>query len=229
MSEAVRQMFSQIAGTYDLLNDLLSLGIHRSWKRTVVRKSGVRVGMRVLDCACGTGDLAFAFKRAVGDPGLVVGTDFCGPMVGLARQKAATLAVDVGFRVEDALRLSDRDGEYDAASISFGIRNVDDPVACLREMARVVKPGGRVLVLEFGQPTGWWGWLYRFYSRSVLPFLGRLLSRNRSAYEYLPRTASLFPCREAFLGLMDEAGCFSSSAFTSLSGGIDYVYQGTVR
>ncbi len=129
--------------------------------------------MRVLDCATGTGDLALAFRRTGAE---VVGTDFCAPMLGPAREKARAAGLDVTFEVADAMALPYPDASFDVASISFGIRNVDDPVKCLREMARVVKPGGQVLVLEFGQPRGLWGALYRFYSRVVMPAVGGLLT-----------------------------------------------------
>jgi demethylmenaquinone methyltransferase/2-methoxy-6-polyprenyl-1,4-benzoquinol methylase len=115
------------------------------------------------------------------------------------------------------------------ASIAFGIRNVDDPVRCLREMARVVRPGGRVVVLEFGQPRGPFGALFRVYSRQVMPALGGLLTGNRSAYEYLPRTAAAFPAGDRFLALMSESGSFSQRGATPLLAGTAYVYVGTVR
>lgn len=230
MSEQVREMFSSIAPRYDVANVVLSLGLDRTWRRAAVRESGVGPGARVLDCATGTGDLAFAFRRAVGSGGSVVGTDFCEPMLGPARQKAHRAGLgDVRFEVADALALPYPDATFDVAAIAFGIRNVDDPVQCLREMARVVRPGGRVVVLEFGQPEGTFGALYRLYSRSLMPRIGGLLTGNRSAYEYLPRTAAAFPAGESFLRLMDEAGSFSARHSRPLSGDIAFVYVGEVR
>jgi demethylmenaquinone methyltransferase / 2-methoxy-6-polyprenyl-1,4-benzoquinol methylase len=224
MSEQVREMFSSIAGRYDVTNVVLSFGLDHWWRRVTVRAGGTGPGMRVLDCATGTGDLALAFRRTGAE---VVGTDFCAPMLGPAREKAKAAGLDVTFEVADALALPYPDASFDLASISFGIRNVDDPVRCLREMARVVKPGGRVLVLEFGQPRGLWGALYRFYSRVVMPFVGGLLTGNRAAYQYLPRTAAAFPAGEAFLELMDRSGSFAGQSARSLTGGIAWLYEGS--
>lgn len=228
MSAEVQKMFASIAPKYDAANTVLSLGIHRLWRRAAVRLSGAAPGQKVLDCATGTGDLALAFKRAVGPSGAVTGTDFCAEMLAPAPAKARAAGLEVAFQVADALALPFADGAFDVSSIAFGIRNVDDPVRCLREMARVVRPGGRVVVLEFGQPRGLFGALFRFYSRAVMPAVGGLLTGNRAAYEYLPRTAAAFPAGERFLGLMEEAGVFSARAATPLLSGLAYVYVGTV-
>jgi len=229
VSEQVREMFASIARRYDAANGVLSLGVHRGWRRAAVRLSGVVPGDRVLDCATGTGDLALAFKRAVGPSGEVVGTDFCAEMLQTAPAKAQRAGLEVRFEVADALALPYADRSFDIASIAFGIRNVDDPVRCLREMARVVRRGGRVVVLEFGQPRGPFGALFRVYSRQVMPALGGLLTGNRSAYEYLPRTAAAFPAGDRFLALMSESGSFSQRGATPLLAGTAYVYVGTVR
>jgi demethylmenaquinone methyltransferase/2-methoxy-6-polyprenyl-1,4-benzoquinol methylase len=225
MSEQVREMFSSIAGRYDVTNVVLSFGLDHWWRRVTVRAGRTGPGMRVLDCATGTGDLALAFRRTGAQ---VVGTDFCAPMLGPAREKAKAAGLDVTFEVADALALPYPDVSFDLASISFGIRNVDDPVRCLREMARVVKPGGRVLVLEFGQPHGLWGALYRFYSRVVMPFVGGLLTGNRAAYQYLPRTAAAFPAGQPFLELMERSGSFKTRRARALTGGITWLYEGEI-
>ncbi|NOK36008.1 bifunctional demethylmenaquinone methyltransferase/2-methoxy-6-polyprenyl-1,4-benzoquinol methylase UbiE [Corallococcus exercitus] len=229
MSTEVRQMFSSIATRYDVTNEVLSLGIHRLWRRSAVKLSGAKEGSHVLDCATGTGDLALAFKRKVGSTGRVVGTDFCPEMLESAPAKAAKAGLEVEFQVQDAMALTLPDNSFDVASISFGIRNVDDPVKCLQEMARVVRPGGRVVVLEFGQPTGPYGALFRFYSKTVMPAIGGLLTGNRAAYQYLPRTAAAFPAGDRFLSLMDQAGAYSERAAHPLLFGTAYVYVGTVR
>ncbi|RKH74607.1 bifunctional demethylmenaquinone methyltransferase/2-methoxy-6-polyprenyl-1,4-benzoquinol methylase UbiE [Corallococcus aberystwythensis] len=229
MSTEVRQMFSSIATRYDVTNEVLSFGIHRLWRRTAVKLSGAKEGSQVLDCATGTGDLALSFKRKVGTTGRVVGTDFCPEMLESAPAKAAKAGLEVEFQVQDAMALTLPDNSFDVASISFGIRNVDDPVKCLQEMARVVRPGGRVVVLEFGQPTGPYGALFRFYSKTVMPAIGGLLTGNRAAYQYLPRTAAAFPAGERFLSLMDQAGAYSERAAHPLLFGTAYVYVGTVR
>jgi demethylmenaquinone methyltransferase/2-methoxy-6-polyprenyl-1,4-benzoquinol methylase len=216
-------MFASIAPKYDAANDLLSLGVHQSWRRATVAAVGVKPGEKILDCATGTGDLALAIARAGGK---VLGTDFCAPMLVPAPAKAAKANLDVRFAVADAMELPFEDGEFDAATIAFGIRNVDDPVKCLREMGRVVKPGGRVVVLEFGQPRGAFGGLFRWYSRSVMPVVGGLVTGNRAAYEYLPRTSAAFPAGDRFLELMDRSGAYQSRSARPLTFGTAYVYKG---
>ena len=229
MSTEVRQMFSSIATRYDVTNEVMSFGIHRLWRRAAIRYSGATEGSAILDCATGTGDLALAFKRKVGTSGRVLGTDFCKEMLDHAPAKAAREGLQVEFQVADAMALPFADATFDVASISFGIRNVDDPVKCLKEMARVVRPGGRVVVLEFGQPTGLFGALFKFYSKVVMPAVGGLLTGNRAAYEYLPRTAAAFPAGEKFLSLMDQAGAYIERVAHPLTFGTSYVYVGTVR
>lgn len=228
MSAEVQRMFASIARRYDAANDVLSLGVHKGWRRAAVRACGAARGQRALDCATGTGDLALELKRAVGAEGEVVGTDFCPEMLETAPDKAKRLGLDVRFEVADALALPYADASFDVATIAFGIRNVDDPLRCLRELARVVKPGGRVVVLEFGQPRGAFGALYRVYSRGVMPLVGGLLTGNRAAYEYLPRTAAAFPAGERFLDLMREAQSFSRVEAQPLMFGTAFVYMGVV-
>ena len=226
MSAEVRDMFASIARRYDTANEVLSLGIHKGWRRAAVHLSGAAPGQRVLDCATGTGDLALEFKRAVGPAGEVIGTDFCAEMLESAPAKAAKAALAVKFAVADALALPYADSQFDVASIAFGIRNVDDPLLCLREMARVVKPGGCVVVLEFGQPRGPFGAVFRAYSRGVMPVVGGLLTGNRAAYKYLPRTAAAFPAGEKFLGLMRDSNAFTATEAHPLTFATAYVYRG---
>lgn len=228
VSEKVREMFADIAPSYDRVNGILSFGVHHLWRNEAVRESDAAPGDRVLDCATGTGDLALAFKRAVGREGDVVGTDFCAEMMETAPDKAADAELVVRFEVADAMDLPYEDNHFDLASIAFGIRNVDDPVVALREMARVVKPGGRVVVLEFGQPEGLLGPPYRFYSRTVMPAIGGWLTGNREAYTYLPETSAAFPAGESFLELMDQTGVFARRRAISQTGGIAWIYVGTV-
>ncbi len=229
MSSQVREMFSLIAPRYDLANDILSFGLHRRWRQQAVRLSQADVGQSVLDCATGTGDLALAFKRQVGPSGTVIGTDFCPDMLAAAPAKAQSAGLEVRFELADATALSYPNGRFDIASIAFGIRNVDDPLACLRELARVVRSGGRVVILEFGQPRGGFGALFRLYSRTLLPLIGSLLTGSREAYQYLPRTSAAFPAGDRFLALMDEAGCFERRTAHPLIFGTAYVYLGFVR
>ncbi len=227
MSDQVQSMFAQIAPRYDTANDALSFGRHHAWRRKAVKLAGAGPGMSVLDCATGTGDLALEFKRAVGE-GEVIGTDFCEPMLRSAPAKAERAGLAIRFEVADAMKLPYPSARFDLSSISFGIRNVDDPKVCLEELARVVKPGGRVMVLEFGQPEGFFGALFRLYARFLMPVIGRAVTGNRAAYEYLPRTAAAFPSGEQFVALMKTTGRFSDAHATPLMFGTAWVYVGTV-
>jgi len=229
MSEKVREMFADIADDYDKINGILSFGVHSAWRKRTVELSAAKPGDRVLDCATGTGDLAFEFKMRVGHTGYVKGTDFCKEMIQHAPAKADKKQLVVEFEVADAMNLPYDDNTFDVASIAFGIRNVDDPLKCLKEMARVVRPGGRVVVLEFGQPDGIVKYPYQFYSKYVMPAIGGWISGNRDAYTYLPETSAAFPAGSEFLDLMDRADVFAEKLAESLTGGIAYVYVGTVK
>lgn len=222
-------MFADIADDYDRVNSVLSFGIHHRWRAATVRESGAVPGDRVLDCATGTGDLAIAFKEAVGESGSVLGTDFCAEMIEHAPAKVEKRGLVIDFEVADAMNLPYEDNRFDIASIAFGIRNVDDPLTSLREMARVVRPGGRVVVLEFGQPNGLLHYPYTFYSKVVMPAVGGWISGNREAYTYLPETSAAFPAGDDFLALMEESGAFSETRSKKLTGGIAYVYTGVVK
>lgn len=220
-------MFAEIAPRYDRTNTILSAGIHHLWRRKAVRWSGVKAGDRVLDCATGTGDLAIAFRKKVGDEGNVVGTDFVPEMIKLARGKAPP---DIYFEVADVTNLPYDDASFDVASISFGIRNVADPRKGIAEMARVVRPGGRVIVLEFGQPRRRpFSTLYDFYTRRILPRLGGAVTGKPEAYDYLQRSAGRFPCGDDFAALMRESAAFASIEWVPLTMGIAYLYKGVKK
>jgi demethylmenaquinone methyltransferase/2-methoxy-6-polyprenyl-1,4-benzoquinol methylase len=219
----IREMFRSISGRYDRANTVLSAGIHHRWRRRAVREAGLRPGDAVLDCATGTGDLAIAFRKAVGSSGRVVGIDFVPEMIELARRKTA----DVEFETGDVTALRFPDRSFDVASISFGIRNVDDPRRGIAEMARVLRPGGRLIILEFGQPPNravrsMYGW----YRRAVLPRVGGIITGQREAYVYLEASAGEFPCGEDFVRLMRESASFSSLEAIPLSFGIAWLYRG---
>lgn len=228
MSEQVRSMFASIADRYDMVNSVLSMGTHYRWRKKAVKLSGAGSGMSVLDCATGTGDLAFDFKKKVGNNGYVLGTDFCKEMIEPAPAKAKRKKLEVDFEVADAMNLPYEENRFDISSIAFGIRNVDDPVVALKEMARVVKPGGKVVVLEFGQAYGLMKYPFNFYSKHVIPRVGGWLTGNPDAYTYLPETSARFPAGSSFTDLMKETGMFSTRSYHPLTSGVAYVYIGVV-
>ena len=221
----IQRMFAEVAPGYDRANRALSMGIDTWWRRQAVRLTAVRAGERGVDVCAGTGDLSFALQRA---GARVVGTDFCAPMLVRAAAKSSH-GSSPRFLAGDALELPFADGSFDFATVAFGIRNVSDPGAGLREMARVVRPGGRVVVLEFTRPrVPVLGSLYRFYFRRVLPKLGGWISGARSgAYRYLHDSVMAFPEREDFLALMRTAG-LEAPSMRLLTGGIAALYRGEV-
>lgn len=221
----IQRMFAEVAPGYDRANRALSLGIDAWWRRQAVQLAGVTAGERALDVCAGTGDLCFALQRAGAS---VVGADFCAPMLVRAAAKASQASAPQ-FLAGDALALPFADATFDFATVAFGIRNVSDPRAGLREMARVVRPGGRVVVLEFTRPrVPLLGGLYRFYFRRVLPRLGRWINGVKSdAYRYLHDSVMAFPERDAFLSLMRDAG-LHAPRMRLLTGGIAALYRGEV-
>ncbi len=229
MSEKVKEMFGSIASRYDVTNTVLSFGIHHLWRKKAVKLCNVQKGQHILDCATGTGDFAIEFKKAVGPGGRVVGTDFSPEMISPAPQKAAQKDLDITFEVADAMNLPYTDNEFDVASIAFGIRNVDDPFICLKELARVVKPGGKVVVLEFGQPAGLMKYPFTFYSKYVMPTVGGIMTGNRDAYEYLPETSARFPAGDKFIEIMDSTKSFTGAKAYPLQSGVAYIYIGNVK
>jgi demethylmenaquinone methyltransferase/2-methoxy-6-polyprenyl-1,4-benzoquinol methylase len=228
--ETIRSMFSKVAANYDKANSVLSVGIHHLWRSKLVKWSGAKKGQSVLDCATGTGDLAIEFKKMVGPTGTVIGTDFCAEMLIPAPGKAKAKGMEIEFAQADVTQLSYADASFDISSISFGIRNVGDPEKGLSELARVVKPGGYVMVLEFGQvdiPV--FGPIYNYYSNNVLPIIGGWVTGQKDAYEYLQKSSAAFPCRKEFVELMNKTGRFEKIEFISLTGGIAYIYKGKVK
>jgi demethylmenaquinone methyltransferase / 2-methoxy-6-polyprenyl-1,4-benzoquinol methylase len=209
-SDRVRQMFGQIAGRYDFLNHLLSLGIDRYWRWQTVRRVPPRGELPILDLCTGTGDLAFAFDRAARGAVKIVGADFCHEMLEIGRQKAATAGSDgrITFLEADAQALPLPNDAFQIVAVAFGLRNVADTDRGLAEMVRVAAPGGRVAVLEFSSPSREpFKSVYGWYFRNVLPRIGQLIARNSSsAYEYLPASVGEFPQGEALAERMRAAG-----------------------
>jgi demethylmenaquinone methyltransferase / 2-methoxy-6-polyprenyl-1,4-benzoquinol methylase len=226
-ARAVRDMFSGIAQRYDLLNHVLSVNIDKRWRR-LVRKQLERVLERsdatVLDVACGTGDLSIELRR--GARARVIGTDFCRPMLAIADKKSAALDLAIPYIEGDALNLPFADSKFDALTIAFGLRNLASFKDGLVELRRVLKPGGKLVVLEFSSPVipGFRG-LFRFYFTNVLPRIGGVVSGSRGAYEYLPDSVSRFPDQKDLSKMMEETG-FGNVAYTNLTGGIAAIHSG---
>lgn len=225
---AVREMFSSIAPRYDLLNHLLSFNVDRLWWRRTARMFAAtlaRDNARVLDLCCGTGDMAFALKRQAGKAHpLILGADFSHPMLQRAREKSAKTSLC--WMEADALRLPLPDATFDLVTAAFGFRNLADYDAGLREMARVLRPGGEAGILDFGEPRGPLGALYRLYFRRVLPSIGTIISGVRGPYQYLPASVERFPAPEEMLERMRAAG-FREATWTPYSFGIAGLYRGT--
>ena len=221
------KIFDAIAGRYDVINTVLSGGLHRVWRKELRRKLPERTGQVVLDLATGTADVAI---ELIEDPRVtkVVGVDLSEGMIAIGRNKLRKLGVDdrVQLHVGDAQSLRYVDGQFDVATMSFGIRNVPNVDACLREIHRVLKPGGRGLVLEFALPKlKVMRTLHVFYLRRILPIIGRMMSGHGTAYTYLNQTIEEFPFGEDFVRLMKKAG-FSNAKHVSLTFGIVNLYWG---
>ena len=228
--EDIKSIFNSVAHGYDKANDAMTFGMARAWRRRLVKWSGVKPGDAVLDCATGTGDLALDFKRVVGNEGRVIGTDFCAAMLDLAPPKASLAKLDVTFATADVMQLPYPDHEFNACSIAYGIRNVADPARALKEMARVVRPGGVVMVLETGDPAeNLLKSLFEFYVKRVVPRIGGLITGKREAYEYLNRSSRGFPSRARFTEVMDATGAFTSTEYRVIMGGASYLYKGVVK
>ena len=217
--QEIRRMFASIAGRYDLLNRILSLWLDTGWRRRAVGELQLRPGDLVLDLCCGTGDLAHQILRG---GGRVVASDFCHEMLCAVPAKAP-----LARRVEaDALRLPFADGRFDAVTIGFGLRNLADPAAGLLEMRRVLRPGGRLVILEFSRPPGRLSRaLYHLYLGRILPSVGDLLSRRRGPYRYLARSILAFPDQPALARQIRDAG-FAEARWIDLSRGIVALHLG---
>jgi demethylmenaquinone methyltransferase/2-methoxy-6-polyprenyl-1,4-benzoquinol methylase len=222
----IAAMFDGIARRYDTLNRVLSLGLDQRWRRRAVRALALTGRERVLDLCTGTADLALGLAQATPPAARVVGVDFAPAMLTRARHKVARagLSARVALVRGDATAIPLDAGTVDAATIAFGIRNVVDPARACREIARVLRPGGRLVVLEFGRPRiPGISTLYRWYFRYLLPLVGRFVSRHREAYSYLPASVEAFPTGDAFVAVLHEAG-FSDGRHVSLTAGIVYMY-----
>ena len=225
--EEVREMFDNIAPKYDLLNHTLSMSIDRVWRRRVVGEVRRAKPGRILDVATGTGDLAIAMARRIRDV-QVLGVDLSEQMLAVARRKIEARGLDGRIVLDrgDAERLAVADASVDVATVAFGVRNFGDLGAGLRELARTIKPGGKVVILEFSRPRNRvFRALYEFYSYKILPRIGGLVSRDKRAYEYLPASVGEFPAPEEFMAMMARAG-FRNCRARSQSFGLAQIYIG---
>ena len=224
----VGEVFTSVAGKYDLMNDLMSLGIHRVWKRYFVATAQVRKGDRVLDLAGGTGDIAALLKPRVGDEGEIVLGDINAGMLSVGRDRMTNRGKVAGFEYVqcNAEALPFPDGSFDLVTIAFGLRNVTDKDAALREMHRVLKVGGQARVLEFSEVKAeWFKPVYDFHSFNVLPKLGKLFAGDADSYQYLAESIRKHPPQDQLKAMMDEAG-FARTGYVNLSAGIVAVHAG---
>jgi demethylmenaquinone methyltransferase/2-methoxy-6-polyprenyl-1,4-benzoquinol methylase len=226
----ILDLFARVAPRYDLLNSLLSLGVHYYWREMAARVARLQPGDTALDVCTGTADLAIRLARDVGEGGMVVGADFCEPMLRLGQRKIHKCAKEqrVTLVLADALQLPFASGSFDAVTVAFGIRNVVDIRQAFAEMWRVLKPGGRAICLEFSLPrTPIFRELYRFYFYRFVPWMGGLLS-HRDAYSYLPASVRRFPEREVLAQIMREAG-FAEVTWQELTLGVVCIHCGVKR
>ncbi|MDM3871590.1 bifunctional demethylmenaquinone methyltransferase/2-methoxy-6-polyprenyl-1,4-benzoquinol methylase UbiE [Porticoccus sp. W117] len=224
----VADVFHSVAAKYDLMNDLMSGGIHRLWKRLTIELSGVRAGHHVLDIAGGTGDLSAKFSRIVGEDGLVVLADINDSMLKVGRDKLldSGVAGNIHFTQADAQYLPYPDNSFDCITIAFGLRNVTDKALAMRSMLRVLKPGGRLLVLEFSKPTSeLLGKAYDFYSFKLLPKMGELVASDADSYRYLAESIRMHPDQESLKEMMQDAG-FDNCSYHNMTGGIVALHRG---
>ncbi|WP_020410706.1 bifunctional demethylmenaquinone methyltransferase/2-methoxy-6-polyprenyl-1,4-benzoquinol methylase UbiE [Hahella ganghwensis] len=224
----VAKVFDSVASKYDIMNDLMSLGIHRLWKRFTIDKSGVRTGHAVLDIAGGTGDLAKKFARIVGPSGRVVLADINASMLEVGRDRLTNegFGGQVEFVQANAEALPFPDNTFDCITIAFGLRNVTNKDTALADMARVLKPGGRLLVLEFSKPENpLLTKAYDTYSFTALPVMGQLVANDSESYRYLAESIRMHPDQETLKGMMEEAG-LSLCQYYNLTGGIVALHTG---
>ncbi len=224
----VRAVFDSVASRYDVMNDLMSFGVHRLWKHFTLSQSGLRPGQAALDVAGGTGDLTLGMAAQVGPRGLVVLSDINASMLTHGRDrlldKGVTAPVD--YAVANAERLPFRDASFDCVTIGFGLRNVTDKAAALRSMSRVLKPGGQLMVLEFSKPVvPLLSRVYDAYSFAALPALGKLVANDSDSYRYLAESIRMFPDQETLKGMMGDAG-LEGCRYHNLSGGIVALHRG---
>lgn len=226
----VRGVFDSVAGNYDLMNDLMSVGLHRLWKRFTLLQTGLRPGQRALDVASGTGDLGAGLARQVGRDGLAVLTDINREMLARGRDRLIDkgLGAQVAFMIANAECLPFADASFDCVTIGFGLRNVTDKPAALASMRRVLRPGGRLLVLEFSKPRPEIRAAYDAYSFNVLPRLGGMVAGDAASYRYLAESIRMHPDQETLAAMIRDAG-FDDCRWHNLAAGVVALHVGVVH
>ena len=224
-AKRVGDVFKSVAPSYDVMNDLMSLGLHRVWKRFALELSGVRAGSRVLDVASGSGDLAAAFAKRAGPTGQVWMTDINPAMLAVGRDKMIDQGVFPPLALCDAEKLPFPDDTFDCVSVAFGLRNMTHKDRALAEMARVARPGGRVIVLEFSRPWKPLAKAYDAYSFSILPALGKYVARDEAAYRYLAESIRMHPDQDTLKAMMETAGLAKVEYF-NLTAGVVALHRG---
>ena len=229
-AENIKSMFSSIVRVYDFLNAVLSLNRDKSWRKFAVKVSGIKSNMKILDVCTGTGDLAISFSRLLNGRGLVIGSDYCHDMLryGIPKIKKKHLEDKIKFVEADTLKLPFHDNTFEISSVGFGIRNVTDLMAGIKEMGRVVTPNGKVIILEFSQPTNViFRGIYFFYFKKILPMIGKVISQSKfDAYSYLPNSVLAFPGKMELKRKMEECGLIDVKVFKR-SLGIVTIHIGT--
>ncbi|VAW69223.1 2-methoxy-6-polyprenyl-1,4-benzoquinol methylase [hydrothermal vent metagenome] len=221
-AQRVADVFHSVADNYDIMNDVMSLGVHRLWKRFTLSQTGLKAGQKALDLAGGTGDLAMKMSAMVGPAGLVVLSDINGSMLRRGRERLIDhgIAGNVEYVQANAECLPFQDDTFDCITMAFGLRNVTDKDKALRSMYRVLKPGGRLLVLEFSKPVApGLAPVYDAYSFKLLPLMGKLIAKDGDSYQYLAESIRMHPDQNTLKGMMEEAG-FNKVKYNNLTGGI---------
>lgn len=221
-SEQIKKMFDEIAKKYDIANNILSFGRHHSWKKYFIKQLGPTPGNAILDVATGTGDLAFAFAKALDYDCTIKGVDFSEVMIEVAKSRNTSDCIE--FKIGDATKLDFATDTFDFVTITFGIRNIPEIEKAISEMTRVLKSGGKLGIMEFGTPDAGFYGIYKFYAKYIMPAIGKLLTKHPDAYTYLPQTSLEFPYGKRFVEIMQTSPELKNINFTKLQFGVVYIY-----
>jgi len=224
MSVAIQEMFSSISNDYDKMNNIISFGFHKNWKLKLVKLAKPKAGDRILDLACGTGDICFEFAKITKNNATIIGMDFSQNMLDEAVKKNTNFSSEVKFTNGDAMNTGFADNSFDVVSCGYGIRNFDDTILAIEEMARICKPGGRIAILETGKPSGILKFFFDLYNNNIVPKLGKIIAKNESAYTYLPESVTHFPYSKDFARLLQSNHKINKVYFKKLLFGASFIY-----